>query len=491
MMRKSLTPMVATALAAPMIAALLAHACVGLFSRYWYDDFITSAMLRDKGFVGAQRFWYSNWTGCFSHSIATSLAELVGPSLVPVLPFAALVIWVVATAWAIRPVVELLPEASQHRRSFCLVSALLLVFATANTVPDVVQSFYWQTGILKYLISLILFTICAGIIGGSVQRGDDRIQCSRVALCALLVLVTGGFSEVSAFVQVCGLALLLVASLTFARKSFARGPRALILASFCAALVALLIMAAAPGNKVRQATVTPSAGWLLSIQSSFRYALYFFEQHTRRHRGTTLLSLALPAWLVLLGLYARNKQPGFANNDPLYRPARILKLFFVVTAIGFGLIVLCFVPGFYAISEPLPGRAQILPKLLLVCLFVYWGGLGGFVLKRASVSVQRGSLLVGAVALVMLLVLSPVAAAWRTFALVPRARAYAAQWDETERQIRAAAKAGVKNVTVRSVGGNETDLGFGRDDLRLRADPMQPQNWAAALYYGVDSIRAE
>jgi Family of unknown function (DUF6056) len=490
-MRKLLTPIAVITLAGPMIAALLAHAGVGFFSRYWYDDFITSATLRDKGFLGAQRYWYSNWTGCFSHSIATSLAELVGPSVVAFLPLAALVIWVGATAWAIRPVVALLPEASTHHRSVAIVSALLLVFATANTVPDVVQSFYWQTGILKYLISLILFTTCAGIIGVSLRRGDDHVQWGRVALCALLALLTGGFSEVSAFLEVCGLTVLLVAALTFARKSFGRGSRILILAAFCGAVAALLIVAAAPGNKVRQATVMPSAGWLSSVESSFRYALYFFEQHTRRHRGTTLLSLVLPAWLILVGHYLRNQQLSFAKNEPLYARRRILKLFVGGTAIGFALIVLCFVPGFYAISEPLPGRAQLLPKFLLVCLFVYWGALGGFVLQKASALVRKGALLAGAVALVTLLILSPVAAAWRTFALIPRARAYAAQWDQTERQIRAAAAAGVKDVTVRRVGGNETDLGFGRADLRLGRDPKQPQNWAAALYYGVDSIKAE
>ena len=480
-----------TVLAGPMLAALLAHACVGLFSRYWYDDFITAAILRDKGFFGAQRYWYLNWSGCFSYNIATSLAELAGPWVVPFLPLAALVAWVAATAWAIRQVLRLLPGASQHPRSVSLVSALLLVFATANTTPDVVQSFYWQTGILKYLIILILFTVYAGFVAASVRRGDERIDWWRVALCALLVLLSGGFSEISALVQLCGLALLLVASLTLARKSFGRGSRALILAGFCGALAALLIVVAAPGNKIRQATVAPSAGWLVSVESSCRYALYFFEQHTRRSRGTTLLSLALPAWLILMGNYARYRQVGFAADEPLYARRRVLKLFVAGTAIGFGLIVLCFVPGFYAISEPLPARALLLPKFLLVCLFVYWGALAGLVLLKASALVRTGALAAGAVALVTLLALSPVTAAWRTFALVPRARTYAAQWDETERQIRAAAAAGVKDVTVRDVGGNEHELGFGRHDLRLGRDPTKPQNWAVALYYGLDSIKAE
>lgn len=55
----------AAALAAPMCAALLAHAYVGFFSRYWYDDFNTVAVLRALGFLGSQRYWYLNWSGRF------------------------------------------------------------------------------------------------------------------------------------------------------------------------------------------------------------------------------------------------------------------------------------------------------------------------------------------------------------------------------------------------------------------------------------------
>lgn len=495
-MRRSLPRLTLAALAAPMLAALAAHACVGLYSRYWYDDFITSAALRDKGFLGAQQFWYLNWSGCFSYNIATSLAELAGPWVVPFLPVSALVAWVAVTAWAVGQAAAMLPELSHRRGSVSLVSALLIVFATVNSAPDVVQSLYWQTGILKYLIILILFTAYAGLIAASVRRGDERVSWPRAVLCALLVAFAGGFSEVSALVQVCGLALLLAAALTLARESFGRGSRALIIAGLCGALAALLVVVAAPGNKVRQATVPPPAGWLVSAESSLRYALYFFEQHTRRYRGTALLTLALPAWLVLAANYVRNRHAGVAHDDvvqdePVRARRGLLKLLASGTAVGFGLVVLCFVPGFYAISEALPLRAQLLPKFILVCLFVYWGALAGFALLRASASVRAGALAAGALAVVALLVLSPAAAARRTFALVPRARFYARQWDRTERQIRAAAAAGVKDVTVRGVVGDEPDLGFGRPELRLSSDPKAEQNWAAATYYGVDSIKAE
>ncbi len=155
------------------------------------------------------------------------------------------------TAWSAYQAAFLL--RLPHPRGVSLLSALLVVFATINSTPDVIQSLYWQTGILTYLAPLILFTACAGVVALSVRKGDECVAWPRVLLYALLALAAGGLSEVSAVLQVGGMALLLVASLTRARKVFGRGPRALILAGFCGALTALLIVALAPGNKVRQA----------------------------------------------------------------------------------------------------------------------------------------------------------------------------------------------------------------------------------------------
>ncbi len=477
----------AAALAAPLCAALLAHAYVGLYSRYWYDDFNTAAVLRDRGFLGSQHYWYMNWSGRFSFHLAVNLFESAGPWVVSLLPLAALSAWVAVTAWAVYGGAALLGLPGRARSA--LLSALLLVYATVESTADVVQSLYWQTGVLTYLAPLILFTANAGLVASSVRREPVRAAPWRIGLCALLALVAGGFSEVSAVLQLGGLSLLLAASLAGARGLRSRGARALILAGFVGALAALLLVALAPGNGVRQGLGAAPAALPWSVESSCRYALYFFEQHTRRWRGTALLCFALPACLALA---AGASRLGQSVETPDAR--RLLRLLAVGTAAGFALIVLCFIPGFYAQSEALPRRAQIIPKFVLVCLNVYWGALAGLALLKAT---RRGrkalprTLLAGWCAVAALLFVSPAASARRTFALGARARAYAERWDEADRQIRAGAAAGAREVSVPAVEGVEWELGFGRPELRLSRDPLAPQNVAAARYYGLDSVKVE
>jgi hypothetical protein len=287
--------------------------------------------------------------------------------------------------------------------------------------------------------------------------------------------------------QAGGVSLLLIALLT--RSLDVRGRRALVLAWFGGALAALLLVALSPGNEVRQGLGTAHAGLFWSAESSFRYALYFVEQHTRRWRGVALLCFLLPAGLAPAAGASRLRQPA---ETPGAR--RLMKLLAYGTAAGFALIVLCFVPGFYAQSEALPRRAHIIPKFVLVCVNVYWGALAGLALLNATRGREAVSRTLAAAwwcAVFVLLVLSPSASARRTFALGARAREYAERWDEADRQIRAAAAAGARDVTVRAVEGGEWELGFGRPELRLSRDPKAPQNVAAARYYRIDSVKAE
>src|SRR5262245_50977270 len=66
--------------------ALLAHAYIGLFSRFLADEYCTAGVVQTYGFFGAQKYWFTTWTGRFSFTLAISLAHLIGAKLVPFLP---------------------------------------------------------------------------------------------------------------------------------------------------------------------------------------------------------------------------------------------------------------------------------------------------------------------------------------------------------------------------------------------------------------------
>ena len=84
-------------------AALLAYAELGRFSRYVADDFCTAGILRDYSFLGAQRYWYLNWSGRYSFTLAiTALERLFGLPIVPLLPALVLALWLGVAFLAIR-----------------------------------------------------------------------------------------------------------------------------------------------------------------------------------------------------------------------------------------------------------------------------------------------------------------------------------------------------------------------------------------------------
>ena len=70
----------------------------------------------------------------------------------PALPLAAIVVWLATLTWTfVQFRLEPLPTPSA-------VLAEVAAFATFQTAPDLPQSLYWQTGMLTYLLPLVLAT---------------------------------------------------------------------------------------------------------------------------------------------------------------------------------------------------------------------------------------------------------------------------------------------------------------------------------------------
>ncbi len=61
-----------------LAVCLIAYVYVGSYTRYMADDYCRVSILHAKGFWGAQRHWYEQWTGKFSHILTVSLAESIG-----------------------------------------------------------------------------------------------------------------------------------------------------------------------------------------------------------------------------------------------------------------------------------------------------------------------------------------------------------------------------------------------------------------------------
>ena len=480
-------------IALTFMAALASYIYIGFFTRYWYDDFCTAGTLRQEGFFNSQIYWYTNWSGRFSYHIIVNIAELIGPQIVTVLPLLAVFTWCVCTTWTIYQIFSAfrLPFASFS--SFVL--ALAVIFSTLNSTPDIVQSLYWQTGMLTYLAPIILLTVWIGLLV-FISRNQSKGFIFRLFLLIgfILCFVAGGLSETYGILQ---LGILSIILLTAGLICFFGGVKRInstfILVGFLGAILAFSIVFIAPGNKDRQAVLPEPPSKISVVKSSFLYTLNFAERHSRRSRGVALLSLIFPVWLALI---LRKEKPDgeiySAFSDLKIKQALIIIALCIF--IGFFLMFICFVPAFYALSETLPLRAQILPKFVLVTFMMS----AGFIFTQAFLNsyadyhkLKFWTLTGASAALIVLLLLVPLFSARKTFALGKEASVYAEKWDEIEREMSAAKSSGVNDVIIPNINADEFKLGFGRAEMLPTSNPKEGQNMCVAKYFGFNSVVAK
>lgn len=473
------------------IIALASYIYVGFFTRYWYDDFCTAGILQQRGFIDSQIYWYTNWSGRFSFHIIVNIAELIGPKIVTILPLLVISAWCISATWTIHQLFLTFRLPFALIGSFVL--ALAVVFSTLGSTPDIVQSLYWQTGMLTYLAPLVLLTVWTGLL-----VFVSRIQSKLLVFILFLLIgftlcfIAGGLSETYGILQLGILIILFITGFFCFCNSIRKFSLAFISASLLGAVLAFSIVFFAPGNEGRQAVLPKSPSKVSVVKSSILYTLNFAERHSRRSRGIALLSFLFPAWLVLM-FYGEISDGRVNSKITDIKMKSALKIIGLCIIVGFCLIFICFIPAFYALSETLPLRAQILPKFILVTFMMFVGFLLmlSFLNSYADYLRLKFWTLIGTSIALTLLLFVPLASAKRNLSLGEKAAVYAAKWDEIEREISAAKSNGQNNVVIQNINADEFELGFGRADMLPTTKPTEGQNICLARYFDLDSIIAK
>jgi hypothetical protein len=439
------TRWVPAALAAGLGLPLLVYSSVGGYSRYAADDFCWAGVLRTDGFFKAQELWYTGYSPRYAFTFLVNLTELAGPAIVPALPVTAIVCWLAALTWTFAQF------RIESLRAF--VVAEVVVLATLQTAPDLPQSLYWQTGMLTYLLPLILATF---LIGWT-WRG--LAAWWAILLSAAVTFVAGGLSETYLIPQ--NVAVTLALMVSFGWDRIERGawlplrPRTLHLgAALLGGVLALLMIVVAPSTASRVGG-TPADLWL-ALSASIATGYFQVVRLLRFFPFTVALSVAVPA--LLSG-----------------SPCRIgLRWFAVVTALVCVTLPFCYFPSFYAQNGNPPARSLIVPGAILIAYLVFVG-FSVQPLLAEHLPEARRSIVLAALALV------PVGIALTTFPDQPTAAQYATLFDAEDQQIRASRDAGQTDVTVSPLPPN-----LGEDFVTDDRD-----NWfniCVARYYGVRSI---
>jgi hypothetical protein len=450
---------------------LLAHAYLGFFTRYMADDYCTAASARG-GLLAMQKHFYLGWSGRFAFTFTIGLVESLGVWVVPFLPGVLIAALVAALAWAVSQFGCKWPAA--------LLLAELIAFATFDdNKGGVFEAVYWQTGSLTYLLPLVLMTILAGYLARLYFREGGRVW--RLALCGLLAFYAGGFSETYVMTQTAALAAALVACAGLLRRE----RRARVVAALCAAtlgsLLAFAVVAASPGNQVRQAALPPRIGLVPAAAQTLESAFAFvFAEHN--YPATAHVRLAALLVPLLLSFFAPRESEGRGRVPTEVRAHVPAAAIVVVPLATFAVVVAGLFPSFYVMSREPPSRALLTTQFVLVCGLVCWGWMLGAALRRAYPNPSR-AVTACCVALALTMAAFPPYAAKRTLAPVGKARALAAIWDRRDAEIRAAVARGERRLTV------PADYNLGGTDM-MTGDASWYVNECAAAFYGAEAITA-
>ncbi len=461
---------VSAALAVAWALPVAAYAELGRYTRYMADDFCMGYVAQAAGFLGAQRYWYFEWSGRYTYTLLVGLTELFPGGLIPALPALVLAAWFAALAWAAAALP--LAPAPGLRRALALLASGFVISNTLAAIPNLTQSLYWRGGVLTYVAPLALGTLLAGTLLRVLTT--PRPTWLSYALIALLALAGSGFAEVYTAVQAGALGLALAAALVFAPRAQRRRYAVPLAIALAATLLGLLAVAVAPGTRIRQADLAAAPGLLAIAHNSLLYTGWFVRDAFQPER---LLPWFIALTLPLAFAFALSAgQPAPAN-------ARRLTLALMLLPLALGaLLVAAYATGFYALQYLPPDRVLVIQWFVVLTLSAAWGWLAGIRLAPTRLGAAYATLPRAArtalVALTVILLVGLAALPTGTAQALRADRQYFARnWDNANALLRAQPPG--SRVTLARL-----DNPAGIDSLS--DDPTFWTNHCEGLYYGVE-----
>ena len=365
------------ALTFALLLALGAFVFRGTYTRYRTDDFCTAASLQQRGYVESQRFFRDGWSGRFAYYAIKHALELIGPLTTRVIPGALVMLLAVAGFFALRNVVD-------ARLAFAAGCAI--AFATVDAAPELFSAYgplFWECGALTYLLPVVLIATWIGVV----LRGAGAPPAGP-PIAFLLMLLAGGLSETSVAAQL----PLAIGAVILARNRAA-------IAGLAGTLAAFAIMATAPGNAVRAATLPAPASPITAAIETLRLAYTYIGSQIFLEGFSLLIVIAL-------GAIAATRIP------------RRIAIGSALTALV-AYIATC-TPSAWALSSGPPARALIVSNFFLIVLLFALGAL----LRRPHPAV------------IVLLAILPLLSIASVVRDLPRARTDAAHADRIDRLLR-------------------------------------------------------
>ncbi len=448
-------------------AGLLFYAWLGLYNRYWADDWCYNADYYSLGLLGILNgynyitYYASNRISLTLFSVLFEQLGLVGVQLLP------LILLGLSVHSLFLILKTIFQRAGLSARQLALLTfSTVLIYITFYLAPNQFQVLYWRSGAMPYTTPLIgSLYIFAFLLS---QWGKNTV--SNHIFLFFLVLITGLFSESGWAVLFAGLVLgLLFTGWRVMVGKTTWNQAALLMNAFIAALIALAILMLSPANELRQVNYPERTSLLLVPVYSFIYAADFAV--------SSIKSFILPTSLLAALFYSFAAFTG-------WRADRTHKQFiWIILAIVLAALLLMAAnqaPSVYIEKGPPHPRALIASRLVWCLALAAISFLAGaqYPLKF-KYAVWLNLLLIGLVSVYL------ARTVWLETQQVPTVIARSQVWDARDFQIRQAVTAGEQSVLVEAIDGATMD-----NTRDFKEKPNFWLNACAARYYGIAEIVA-
>jgi len=450
-------------------------AYLGIFNRYYADDWCYSADFLERGFLGTLRGYNYITTYAsnrFSLTLFSGIFELLGilgvrlitPVIVSLFLFSAYKLFSnLRKIWA-----------KEISNLIVFFLSGVIVYFTIYLAPHLYQSFYWRAGILPYTAPLVLTAFVFSLITD--QTLSEKLSPPRLVAIALLSFIAGGFSEAGNAFITTGL-LICLSLAVFFRKSSSWARKTLLPASLALifALLAMALLVASPTSHMRMGRYGQPAAFNEFFLFTINYSFEFIR--------SSFVSFPIPHFVIMFTTFSLSVIANF-NDTRIFKKRHLFGVILVVLIIGFLLIAASYAPSAFIEKVPPAVRARIIARFSLVTAIALLFWLIGILTLQFRLWVKQLTWI--ALGILILSFAYTIRAIGITFETkYPLYLQRADIWDARDKLIMEKKNEGMYVIDVRGI--DSLPVGGLRD---LKENPNFWINGCAARYYGVEAIQA-
>lgn len=455
---------------------IVVHIINSLSARPLADDYCFANNALNLGWQGAMTHYYLNWQGTFSSTAIQLVVSNTWPIGYMLMPSILLLLWSGGLVWLFFNLCRLFGITHERFISFSL--APLFLFAIMDGASNLVQTLYWVSGSVTYVLPLVALTWFSALIL-FIFRWTPAGHVPRILaiISPFIAAFNSGFTPIVAGLQIVALLLVMALSWKYAPAGRRQALQIVLGLALIGAVVGAVILVAAPGNAIRQARF-PSPPDVPTLVSLILWDVGVFVAIS--------LGILAPVGtifvLVFTGMIANRFFPvSAATQIQIRRHSRQLLLLTGLVAV----ILLCIgmFPVAYSVSQIPPARALIIMQTIIVITAVVWGGIMGISLQSPGQTANKLSFSRPLVTLLLiLLIIGPLRFSVETMVSLPHFQTFSTEWDARDDMLRTTTETDVIVIPY------AYDLAIAANLKTVSDNPMDGINRCVAAYYGLDTI---